>query len=61
MGIAANEANFLLLMLQNGAISFCEERVKRFVNAHLYCIVSNLKSISKMSTLPLWKNYCECP
>jgi len=33
---------------------FCDgERVKRFVNAHLHCIVSNLKIISKMSTLPL--------
>ena len=28
------------------------ERVKRFVNAHLHCIVSNLKRISKISTLP---------
>jgi len=28
------------------------ERVKRFVNFHLYCIVSNLKRISKISTLP---------
>jgi len=27
------------------------ERVKRFVNVHLHCIVSNLKSISKISTL----------
>jgi len=28
------------------------ERVKRFVNVNLHCIVSNLKRISKMSTLP---------
>jgi len=36
-----------------------EERVKRFVNVHLHCITSNLKIISKMSTLPLhWKNFC---
>jgi len=28
------------------------ERVMRFVNVHLHCIVSNLKSISKFSTLP---------
>jgi len=28
------------------------ERVKRFVNVHLHCIVSNLKRISKISTLP---------
>jgi len=27
------------------------ERVERFVNVHLHCIVSNLKSISKISTL----------
>ena len=26
---------------------------KRFINVHLHCIVSNLKRISKMSTLPL--------
>jgi len=35
---------------------FCGvERVKRFVNVHLHCIVSNLKRISKMSTPPLEK------
>jgi len=28
------------------------ERAMRFVNVHLHCIVSNLKSISKFSTLP---------
>jgi len=28
------------------------ERVKRFVNVHLHCIVSNLKRIRKLSTLP---------
>jgi len=27
------------------------ERVKRFVNVHLHCIVSNLKRISKISTV----------
>jgi len=26
------------------------ERVKRFVNVHLHCIVSNMKSISKILT-----------
>jgi len=44
------------------------ERVKRFVNVHLHCIVSNLKMISKMSTLPPGKvsadahgfRYCHC-
>jgi len=29
------------------------ERVKRYVNAHLHCIVSSLKWASKMSTLPI--------
>ena len=28
------------------------ERVKRFLNVYLHCIVSNLKRISKISTLP---------
>ena len=28
------------------------KRVKRFVIVHLHCIVSNLKRISKISTLP---------
>jgi len=37
------------------------ERVKRFVNVHLHCIVSNLKSIGKLSTLPSWKNFCGRP
>ena len=41
------------------------ERVKRFVNVHLHCIVSNLKTTSKISTLPPWKNFpgrpcCHC-
>jgi len=29
------------------------EMVKRYVNAHLHCIVSSLKWASKMSTLPI--------
>jgi len=28
------------------------ERAKRFVNVYLHCVVSNLKRISKISTLP---------
>jgi len=32
------------------------ETGKRFMNVHLHCNVSNLKMISKMSTLPPWKN-----
>jgi len=37
------------------------ERVKRFVNVHSHCIVSNLERISKISTLPPWKVFCERP
>jgi len=37
------------------------ETAKRFVNVHLHCNVSNLKMISKMSTLPLRKNFCGRP
>ena len=37
------------------------KRVKRFVNVHLHCIVSNLKTISKMPTLPPWKIFCGRP
>jgi len=38
------------------------ERVMRFVNVHLRCIVSNLKSICKFSTLlPPWENFCGRP
>jgi len=29
-----------------------DERIKRFVNFYLHCIVSNLKILSKLSTLP---------
>ena len=50
----------------NGARSFIGhflcgvETVKRFVNVRLRCNVSNLNKVSKMSTLPPWKNFCEC-
>jgi len=37
---------------KNRAISFCVERVKRFVNVRLPGIISNLKSGSKITTLP---------
>jgi len=37
------------------------KRVMRFVNVHLHCIVSNLKSTSKFSTLPPCKNFCGRP
>jgi len=32
------------------------ERVKRFVNGHLHCIVIKLKRMSKISTFPPGKN-----
>jgi len=34
------------------------ERVKRFANVHLHCIVSSLKKIGKMLTMPPWKTLC---
>jgi len=37
------------------------ERVVRFVNVHLYCIVSNLKSISKFSMLPALEKSLRTP
>jgi len=61
MAIAAKEAHFCDSCRQIGI--FCSvERVKRFVNVHLHCIVSNLKRMSKISTLPSsWKNFCGRP
>ena len=32
-----------------------------FVYVHLRCIANNLKKISKISTLPPWKNFCGRP
>jgi len=37
------------------------ERVKRFVNVHLHCIISNLKRISKISTLPHQEKFLQTP
>ena len=37
------------------------ERVKRFVNVYLHCIVSSLKRISKISTLPLLEKFLRTP
>jgi len=31
----------------------CVARVKRYVNAHLHCIISSLKWASKISTVPI--------
>jgi len=37
------------------------ERLKRFVNVHLHCIVSNLKRISKISTLSSVEKFLRTP
>jgi len=37
------------------------ERVKRFVNVHLHCIVSNLQKIGKMWKLPPVENFLRTP
>ena len=37
------------------------ERVMRFVNVNMHCIVSNLKSISKFSTLPPLEKFLRMP
>ena len=37
------------------------ERIKRFVNVHLHCIVSNLQRISKISTLPPLEKFLRTP
>jgi len=37
------------------------ERIKRFGNVYLHCIVSNLKKISNMSTLPPLKKFLPTP
>jgi len=37
------------------------ERVKRFVNVHLHCIVRNLKRISKISMLSPLENFLRTP
>ena len=37
------------------------ERLKSFVNVHLHCIISNLKRISKISTLPPMEIFLRTP
>jgi len=61
MIVAANEAHFCNSCRNIGHFICVVERVKRFVNVHLHCIASNLKRISKMSTLPPWKSFCGRP
>jgi len=51
--LAANEAHFWDCCRHTGYFLCGVERVKRYVNAHLHCIVSSLKWASKMSTLPI--------
>ena len=38
-----------------------EERLKHFVNVHLHCNISDLKKISKMSTLPPLEKFLRMP
>jgi len=49
---AANEAHLLECCRNMGHFVCGAERVKRYVNVHLQCMVSNLKTTNKMSTLP---------
>ena len=51
--LAANEAHFWHCCRNMGHFPCGVERLKRYVNAHLHCIVSSLKWASKMSTLPI--------
>jgi len=52
VSLHANEEHFCDCYRNVGYFLFGLERVKRFVKVHLHCIVSNLKIISKMLTLP---------
>jgi len=51
LAIATNEAPFVIVAVTKGHFLCGVERVKRFVNVSLHCIISNLKTISKMPTL----------
>jgi len=51
--LAANEAHFWQCCRNTGHFPCGVERVKRYVNAHLHCIVSSLEWASKMSILPI--------
>jgi len=42
----------LYLLLQHGEFLYGDEKMKRFVNVHFHWIVSNMKTIGKMSMLP---------
>jgi len=58
--VAAYEAHFCDFCRNMGHFLCGVERVKRFVNVHLHCIVSNLEMIGKISTLsPPGKMYAD--
>jgi len=62
--IAVYEAQFFNCFRKIGHFHCDSERVERFVNVHLHFIVSNLKRMSKISTLPVtlpWINFCGHP
>jgi len=42
-----------------GHFHYGVEMAKRFVNVHLHCIISNMERISKISSCPPWKSFCE--
>jgi len=48
-------------LLSRGHFRYGVERAKRFVNVHWHRIVSNMESISKISSLPPWKRFCGRP
>jgi len=53
LAIAANATHFCNCFHNMRRFLCVLERVKRLVNIHLHCIVSSLKTISKILTLPL--------
>ena len=48
----ATQSAFLWLLPQHGALYLWCRKCKAFLNVQLHCILSNLKRISKMLTLP---------
>jgi len=63
MAYCANYGNirFFYCYRDTGHFLCGVEKAKRFRNVHSHCIVSNLKMISKVSTLPPWQNFCGRP
>jgi len=60
-GSAENSSDKRLRIEVQPAQTNGAERVKRFVNVHLHCIVSNLKRISKISALPPLEKFLRTP